>query len=374
MTFRHLDGETISALRTAALQLGLVDAANRPALFDGIPGEFRFSLPLFPAPATQLTMDLSKLNEVERLVDGSVPLEQWLRNASGLAGGDKRGRAFLVALDRMSVRSSGDSHWHPPDDLPEFKEAIVHQDDRLAFGFLDRGAQAGAAVAKFTVPRHEGQQPKLRPDGSAVVYNGTAWLLGPSLVVTNHHVVEARDRGDPPASDEDFKLQGLRAEAFFGFDAEGQQGQPYTTVAVEAADRALDYAVLRLAREPGIKPLRLHLDPFTWPEGRYPAVNLIQHPGGMAKVVAIRNNLATRSTETDLRYYTDTDRGASGAPVLDDGWAVVALHRGATAAPETARFQGRSTAVVNVGTRITAIRDDVCRSRPDLWGEIARSV
>jgi hypothetical protein len=72
--------------------------------------------------------------------------------------------------------------------------------------------------------------------------------------------------------------------------------------------------------------------------------------------VALRNNLITDVDDTTLRHFTDMLIGSSGSPVLDDGWRVVALHRGAVDV-KGVRFQGRPTAVVNVGTQIAAILD-----------------
>ena len=39
------------------------------------------------------------------------------------------------------------------------------------------------------------------------------------------------------------------------------------------------------------------------------AVNIIQHPDGDFKQIAIRNNLVTATTDVDVRYFTDTRRG-----------------------------------------------------------------
>jgi endonuclease G, mitochondrial len=46
--------------------------------------------------------------------------------------------------------------------------------------------------------------------------------------------------------------------------------------------------------------------------------------------------------------------GSSGSPVLDDNWQVVALHRGSTAVDKV-QYQGRKTAVMNLGTLATVI-------------------
>ncbi len=91
----------------------------------------------------------------------------------------------------------------------------------------------------------------------------------------------------------------------------------------------------------------------------------MQHPEGTAKKIAIRNNLVTATSDTDLRYFTDTKQGSSGSPVLDDQWRVVALHRGSTVT-ENVQYQGRTVAWVNLGTHITKIVSHVEQQFPNL--------
>ncbi|MCP9784419.1 trypsin-like peptidase domain-containing protein [Cyanobium sp. WKJ7-Wakatipu] len=55
-------------------------------------------------------------------------------------------------------------------------------------------------------------------------------------------------------------------------------------------------------------------------------VNIIQHPNGEPKQLAIRNNQVVDELELFLHYRTDTDPGSSGSPVFNDQWEVVALH------------------------------------------------
>lgn len=107
----------------------------------------------------QLLTDLPRLNSTERLLDGTVPLEQWLRQAIRLGGLDKRTMVFQRALDELTVRTFGQPIWTAPADLPEYQEAIIDQDDKIHFGFLEQGYRAGASVAKIQIVRYEnGQQ------------------------------------------------------------------------------------------------------------------------------------------------------------------------------------------------------------------------
>ena len=86
-------------------------------------------------------------------------------------------------------------------------------------------------------------------------------------------------------------------------------------------------------------------------------VNIIQHPRGNYKQVAIRNNLLTFRTDRALLYEADTEVGSSGAPVFSDLWGVVALHH--FGKPSIAKLDAPGARDVpvnaNEGIRISAI-------------------
>ena len=117
-------------------------------------------------------------------------------------------------------------------------------------------------------------------------------------------------------------------------------------------------------------PQRQPFDPNAFEVGRNLALNIVQHPEGRPKLAAIRNNVLTSVAASELRYFTDTRGGSSGAPVMDDGWRVVGLHRGSRNVMGVS-FQGRSTAWVNIGTPITAILAALSDDAPALLDEIA---
>jgi V8-like Glu-specific endopeptidase len=55
-------------------------------------------------------------------------------------------------------------------------------------------------------------------------------------------------------------------------------------------------------------------------------VNIIQHPSGGPKQIAIYHNIVAYTDEKRVQYLTDTLPGSSGSPVFDDQWRIVALH------------------------------------------------
>ena len=364
MAFQYLSDARLQELVDALVQADRIDAGSRRLLLAHVNRTYAATLPVLNAPRDQVLSDLTAMNRIARLADGSVPLERWLQAAVNLTDVLEEGKVFRAALDDVKTLStarpsvdvvdpaSGDRRADPVK-LPESKERIVHQNDMVPYGFLAQGHAAGASVARLRVPRYENGRPFSR-NGNPVLYLGTGWLIGPKLLVTNHHVINARDGGEPLASAQDFARQGESTEVQFDYDGSNAAGTTVSAVGVVSSDPALDYAILELSADPGRPALRLRPEPLSIDARSYIPVNIIQHPGGEPKQVAVRNNLVTAAAPTELRYFTDTMPGSSGSPVLDDLWRVVALHRASTSV-EGVKYQGRDTAWVNVGTPIGAI-------------------
>lgn len=355
-------------LINALMQSGLDVLGVRPAMLQGSLDPLLIAvMKRNDQPATQLMLDIGKLITVQPLPGGEVPLAVYLQNADLLLAGAQAQQAVVrKMLSRAIQRASG----APPLDpaaIPETKERLIHNtDDTVSFAFMEAGLRAGAGVAKLRVTRHENGQPRLQ-NGDPVVYLGTGWLLSETLVMTNHHVVNARQDGEPTAAAADFLKQAKSTVVQFAFDSDQAVGTEVNALGLEASDAALDYALLRIAPAGLLSlpraPQRLTIGQDTV------AVNIIQHPRGRSKRYGIRNNLATFSSATDLRYFTDTESGSSGSPVFNDRWEVVALHRGSTYV-EGVQFQGKSTAYVNVGTHLAPILDDLKMRFPALAAEI----
>jgi V8-like Glu-specific endopeptidase len=220
------------------------------------------------------------------------------------------------------------------------------------------------------VPEFESGQLTLK-NGEPVLHLGTGWLVRPDLIVTNWHVVNAREKDAPAPAPADLDLQAAALVAQFDYDDDSVAGVRVRASRLEAADPTLDYAIVRL-RDPaaGRTPLTLSTERLQVAGVQdYVPVNIIQHPGGRAKRVAIRNNLVYRATYPTVSYFTDTDAGSSGSPVCADDWSVVALHR-AWKAVQNVRFQGVPTAWINEGTQIAAILEHLAAHHLALRSEV----
>jgi endonuclease G, mitochondrial len=195
-------------------------------------------------------------------------------------------------------------------------DRLVGGTDQLNVSYLERGMIAADAVARIEV----------RDGESAFVGYATGFMISPRLLLTNHHVLPTPD--DAAQSWAHFRHEfdalgraanpcifGLEPSAFFWTDAELDAS--IVAVAPETPDRRESVARFGWLRLSSSADLVL---PGEW-------LTMIHHPGGGSKQVALRQNLLIERRPCDLWYATETAPASSGAPVFNDSWQVVALHR-----------------------------------------------
>ena len=369
MAFSYLSDDELRDVRDSIQQTLGYSISTRMALLGGMERRYAGGLPGYNSPETiGLTLDLRALNEQPRLTNGSVPLKIFLLNALDLGGEAGTLDRVRTVLNQIDVHTSGASKIDT-DSLPETQEKILFRDEMMPWSFMNEGVKAGRSVAKLQVTRYEEGHQVL--DGAdPVVHLGTGWLMGPSLLVTNHHVLNARNSGEAAANESDLKLQSGHTVVTFDFDGENVQGSSVALTELLAWSKALDYAIARIDAN-GRSPLRLRNDDFA-ADAKPPtmSLNIIQHPEGRSKRFAIRNNLLTSITDTDIRYFTDTMGGSSGSPVCDDQWRAVALHRG-SASVSGVSYLGKRVAFVNIGTKIRTILADLEKRFPPVYAALA---
>jgi hypothetical protein len=250
--------------------------------------------------------------------------------------------------------------------IPETRpalERLVARSSRFVdvAAFLGRGVEVEAQVCRIEAPVSGGK-----------VVHGTGFLVGPSAVLTNYHVMEPVILGEQGKTTAD-GLAGKAANVTLRFDykrtMDGREVQPgvvYKLVAndwlisasppsavdhlAEPDDRLpdageLDYAVLRLAEPagdhqvghsgaPGAEqagaPLRgWVLLPDAMPDiERDTTVLIMQHPEGQPLQLAIGSDAicGLNGNNTRIRYQTSTLGGSSGSPVFNIDWELIALH------------------------------------------------
>ena len=374
------DHGRILEIAERAISLGL--ATERDALMAGLNPAFLATLPTAAQPNAQVMMDLSKLNQTPAIEGGVIPLEQWLRTASFFVSARPDEQKFFRDLADAVARKSDLSTEQRAEGAKvaavvgtEIEEKIIFVNDLVPFEFLRKAGRAGRSVVKMIVPVHLNGTLRKQPlSGKPMEGFGTGWMIGPKHIITNHHVIDARSPGEAEASQQDFALQGDKAVVHFDYDHLEAVGERIGVAGLRAADKALDYAILELPEALTREPLTLWGGPMALTDDTPVPVNIIQHPRGRPKQMGIRNNLVAKLTDDDLAYFTDTDGGSSGAPVANDAWQIVALHKAATPEFGEQLFQGKDTAWVNIGTRIDRIIDDLKTNHASLWDAIGATV
>jgi hypothetical protein len=92
-------------------------------------------------------------------------------------------------------------------------------------------------------------------------------------------------------------------------------------------------------------------------------VAIIQHPGGQFKKISMQNNFVAYADRLVVQYTTTTLPGSSGAPVLNDNFEVVAIHREGGWLPEPG---GNQRFLRNGGTSLLAILGDLEVNAPQI--------
>ncbi|QIJ66245.1 endonuclease [Streptomyces sp. JB150] len=197
-------------------------------------------------------------------------------------------------------------------------ERLIGRNNLTPVAFLEAGVEVSRSVGRVTISG---------PGGG----HGTGFMVSPSLLLTNNHVL----RGAPEAS---------RSKVAFAFQ-DCADGSPLVPAVFPlephrffVTDRALDFSVVAVASRGAQGEA---LSSFGWlavtaTQGKLVIgefVNIIQHPRGEPKQIALRDNQVVDVLERFLHYESDTREGSSGSPVFNDQWEVVALHH--SAVPKT---------------------------------------
>lgn len=206
-----------------------------------------------------------------------------------------------------------------PEDVDNvFVERVIGATrDFLAVGFFEKGTIASRAVCRIITNIGAGRRSM-----------GTGFLVTPSLLMTNEHVLKTADLATRSTAEFNYQLSGtgatlaverfgLRPDVFF------------------INDKDLDFALVAVEqRSANRMPLAsFGCCPLIGAEGKIivqDPVNIVQHPKGELKQIVIRNNTLLDLPDAPLdkyaHYQTDTEQGSSGSPVFNDQWEVIALH------------------------------------------------
>lgn len=207
-------------------------------------------------------------------------------------------RALLDALARKT--SSRSVHDYVP-------ERTLSAEDFLPAWFLRVGFERARSIARIELV-----------DG-AQTYFGTGFMVSPSLLMTNHHVLPNIE-------------VARRARVFFDYEDDEQGRQLSPQLFLAQPDRyfinneLLDVALVAVDGDPGKRwgTIPLRHQPRALEKGA--RINVIQHPRGGCKQIVMHGNEVVEITDAAIHYLADTEGGSSGSPVFNNRWELVALH------------------------------------------------
>lgn len=206
----------------------------------------------------------------------------------------------------------------------------------LPISFLEIGVRRAISVARVQ-----------RADGNL----GSGFLTSNNIFVTNHHVIGsvAEARGaiiqfnyQQTASGLDMQATEFRLNPDAGFATSPVREDDWTLVRVQG-DANSAWGAIELGP--------VDVKATEW-------VNIIQHPGGGPKQIALYHNVVTYADDRRVQYLTDTRPGSSGSPVFDSNWRVVALHHsgGWTTEPRAkSQFGWKKHVFRNAGVNINRV-------------------
>jgi V8-like Glu-specific endopeptidase len=199
------------------------------------------------------------------------------------------------------VRTLETSHGSDQKDVELVEERIIGENTLRDLGFFESALSCARSVVYIEAPE----------------WTGTGFLISEDLLVTNWHVLPNQEIAS-------------RSRFVFNFQrtplgALNKTEEYPTSSKTYIADETKDLALVSLEGQPGRTWGKLRLAKTTAQKGE--RINIIQHPAGLPKHITVENNFVLFSNACCLQYVTSTLGGSSGAPILNDQWAVVGVHQ-----------------------------------------------
>jgi V8-like Glu-specific endopeptidase len=192
------------------------------------------------------------------------------------------------------------------------EKVIGTQPTFLPISFLEIGLLRSKSVARIESP----------------LGLGTGFLTQHNILITNNHVIPG------PAEAKEAKIWFNYQKTITGAESHAAEYRldPIAAFATSSIEGGDDWTAVYVMGEPNTQWGALELRKANIKINDF--VNIIQHPGGMAKQIALYHNVVTFADNRRVQYLTDTMPGSSGSPVFDSQWNIVALHHSGGWLPE----------------------------------------
>ncbi|MAT42168.1 MAG: serine protease [Anaerolineaceae bacterium] len=183
---------------------------------------------------------------------------------------------------------------------------------------------------------------------------GTGFLVGPSAVITNYHVIEKAVAGDQDITNYsclfDYKTRSNGSVVNQGNNVPVSKLLTHSSYdeiadlkssAGDPSPNKLDFALLLLDGEPGNEPIggvfvdqetpmrgRIKLPTKTYEFEPQTPLFIVQHPDAKPMKLALDTEaiIGLNGNKTRVTYKTNTEPGSSGSPCFNQNWELVALH------------------------------------------------
>lgn len=225
-------------------------------------------------------------------------------------------REFLENVDLVQIEKAAkgelplvrgpvigeDVPWTSQQPADQLEKIIGKQSTLLPISFLEKGLLRSRSIARI-----------VRADRSMA----SGFLTKGEILVTNNHVFHDENETQGAAIQFNYQnnIDGL-ALSPDSYQPDPDQG--FTTSEMD------DFTLVRLSGHPSQIWGVIELSPVEVKAMDY--VNIIQHPGGDRKQIALYHNMVSFADGKRIQYLTDTLPGSSGSPVFNSAWQVVGLH------------------------------------------------
>lgn len=219
--------------------------------------------------------------------------------------------SVAYGVDRAAKEYGPPIEWRGPKSDTELQGFFSPDPPWQDVGFLRQAMDRSASVCRVEVG----------------IIKGTGFLIAPTLVLTNYHVLQAKE-------DDDIEVNARKAVLRFGYfatpEGDASKGRMFKVnqIVERSGVQALDFVLLEIEAniqaEESIQPVPFELKPPPIKS----ALNILHHPGGDVMKLSTSSNGVTGVYEDRnlIQYVTRAVDGSSGSPCFNDDWKVVALH------------------------------------------------
>lgn len=205
------------------------------------------------------------------------------------------------------------SEWKEPN-YSELEVLTLERSTLLPITFLEKGMTMASSVAKVLVKT------------GASTQVGTGFLCRfpdseKTVFITNYHVISEKNKArytNIIFNYEETVDGGSKMTETFKINTDG--------LWLTSPVHQLDVTIFELEDPDDTLSNYGFIQLFENETAKNEFVNIIQHPGGQSKQLALYHNVVTSTNERVVQYLTDTLKGSSGAPVFNSDWTVVAIH------------------------------------------------